>query len=144
MAHAAERGWVWCWRWQSAVRVVVCQCRRIEVVQFLHVRPVNSVKNLSKCSLGLQDVGWVEVSVNWCLISLTRGGGSWYYVEAAGSLSFLSVSFLYALLVLRSRSFLTLMSTDRFCVLIFFVLVMSFNTRPRPCIYNYCEEEHYF
>ena len=29
MAHAAERGWVWCRRWQGAVRIVDCQCWRI-------------------------------------------------------------------------------------------------------------------
>ena len=45
MAHAAERGWVWLRRWQGAVRVVDCQCRRIEVVQFLRVRPINSFLN---------------------------------------------------------------------------------------------------
>ena len=27
MAHAAERGWVWCRRWHGAVRVVDCQCQ---------------------------------------------------------------------------------------------------------------------
>ena len=45
MAHAAKRGWVWCRRWQSAVGVVDCQCRRIEVVQFLHVRLVKLFLN---------------------------------------------------------------------------------------------------
>ena len=40
---AALRGWVWFRRWQGAVSVVVCQCRLIEVVQFLLVRPVNPV-----------------------------------------------------------------------------------------------------
>ena len=27
MAHAAERGWVWCRRWHGAVRVVDCKCQ---------------------------------------------------------------------------------------------------------------------
>ena len=45
VAHAAERGWVWFRRWQGAVRVVVCQCRRIDVAQFLLSRPFNPVKN---------------------------------------------------------------------------------------------------
>ena len=27
MAHAAERGWVWCSRRQGSVRVVDCQCQ---------------------------------------------------------------------------------------------------------------------
>ena len=42
MAHAAQRGRVWCRRWQGAVSVDDCQCLRIEVVQFLFVGPVNS------------------------------------------------------------------------------------------------------
>ena len=44
VAPAAECGWVWVWLWQGAVRVVVCQCRRIQVWQFLRVRSVNQSK----------------------------------------------------------------------------------------------------
>ena len=51
VAGAAERGWVCFRRRQGAVRVVDCQCRLIEVVQFLLVGPVNPIKNLGKCSL---------------------------------------------------------------------------------------------
>ena len=36
---------MWFRSWQGAVRVVDCQCRRIEVVQFLLVRPVNPFLN---------------------------------------------------------------------------------------------------
>ena len=36
VAHAAERGRVWFRRWQGAVSVVGCQCRCIEIVQFVH------------------------------------------------------------------------------------------------------------
>ena len=45
MAHAAERGWVWCRRWQGAVGVVDCGCEFIEVVQYRLVRLVSPVKN---------------------------------------------------------------------------------------------------
>ena len=41
VAPAAECGWVWVRLWQGAVRVVVCQCRRIQVWKFLRVGPVN-------------------------------------------------------------------------------------------------------
>ena len=49
MAHAAERGLVWSGRWQSAVRVVERQCRRIQVVQFpivwlFHLSAISSSK----------------------------------------------------------------------------------------------------
>ena len=43
MAHAAERGCLWFRCWLGAVSVVDCQCRRIEGVQFLRVRPANPV-----------------------------------------------------------------------------------------------------
>ena len=48
-------------------------------------------QKLSKCSFCLQDNGWVGVSGNWCLISVTKGCGRVYSVEVAGSLDFLSV-----------------------------------------------------
>ena len=44
VAPAAECGWVWVRLWQGAVRVVVCQCRRIQVWQFLRVRSVDQSK----------------------------------------------------------------------------------------------------
>ena len=73
MAHAAERGRAWCWRWQSAVRVVVCQCRRIEVGQFLLARPVNPFLILDKCRICLHDNGWVGDSAGWYMKSVLSG-----------------------------------------------------------------------
>ena len=45
MAHLAERVSVWFRRRQGAVRVVDCQCRRIEVVQIPLVRLVKPLQN---------------------------------------------------------------------------------------------------
>ena len=50
----------------------------------------HSFQKFSKCSLCFQDNGWVGVSGNWYLISLTRGVERLYYVEVTGSLNFLS------------------------------------------------------
>ena len=41
----AEHVWMWFRRWQRAVSVVDSQCRRIEVVQLLLVRPAKPVLN---------------------------------------------------------------------------------------------------
>ena len=67
MAHAEERGWVWCRRWQGAVSVVDCQYRRIEVVQFLYVGPVNpSLNCVNVVSDSKAMVGWRLAQVsNW-------------------------------------------------------------------------------
>ena len=87
MAHAAERGWVWCRRWQGAVSVVVLQCRRIEVIQFLFVGPVNPVKKL------VSVVSDFTTSYGWGLArggtSQARGQGVSFMV--VGDLNFLSV-----------------------------------------------------
>ena len=64
LLRAAERGWVWCRRWQGAVRVVDCKCRRIEDVQFRYVGPINPFLILSKCSICRYDNDWVGVSGN--------------------------------------------------------------------------------
>ena len=44
-SHAAERGGVWCRRWQGAVMVADFGSYSMEIVQFLLVRAVNPVKN---------------------------------------------------------------------------------------------------
>ena len=52
-------GWVWFRYWQSTVSVVDCQCRRIQIVQFLHVRPVKLFPNLAKVvSESKTLIGW--------------------------------------------------------------------------------------
>ena len=67
MAHAAQRGWVWCRRWQGAVGVVDCQCRLIDVVQLLLVRLVSRVNNwLNVMSVSKSMVVWGSVhGCNW-------------------------------------------------------------------------------
>ena len=80
MAHTPERGWVWCRRWQIAVGVVDCQCWRIEIEQFLLVRPVNPSLNLVNLDSGSETmVAWKLAQGSNCQ---ARGqgvlcGGAW-------------------------------------------------------------------
>ena len=89
MAPAAERGRVWFRRWPGAVRVVVRQCQCIEVVQIASVMQNNLFLELSKCSLFLQDNGWVGLAQ----VSNCQARGQGVLCGGACCLNFLSIDF---------------------------------------------------
>ena len=71
---------MWFRHWHGAVRVVVCQCRRIEIEQFLLVRPVNPFLNLVNVESGSETMfAWKLAQGSKCQ---ARGqgvlcGGAW-------------------------------------------------------------------